>query len=94
MVESKHTLPTAEELATWEALALTGNFEESMRALDRIVALLDDGGLPLETSVRCFEVGAQLSNRCTVLLEQAQLRISTIAEDGLLVGSEVADDVV
>lgn len=49
-----------------------------MSALEAIVALLDDGGLSLDQSLDCFELGAQLSNRCQRLLEQAELRVELV----------------
>ncbi len=70
------------ELATsfteWQRASQEGSFEESMEALESIVALLDAGDLSLDQSLDCFELGARLSNRCQRLLEQAELRIELV----------------
>jgi exodeoxyribonuclease VII small subunit len=85
-VVSKPTAsPDGQQLANWEVIAEEGSFEDAMTSLEQIVQLLDSGSLPLEVSVRCFETGTRLTERCTALLEQARLRISTIEEGGLLV---------
>jgi exodeoxyribonuclease VII small subunit len=69
-----------DRIAAWEEFGKTGTFEEAMAALESIVSLLDQGSLALEDSVRCFEIGVQLSNRSQQLLEAAQLRVSQLAE--------------
>lgn len=51
-----------------------------MAALESIVTLLDNGALTLEESVEFFDIGARLSQRCQLLLEQAQLRIELIQQ--------------
>jgi exodeoxyribonuclease VII small subunit len=68
------------QIATWEEFAKSGTFEEAMAALESIVSLLDQGSLALEDSVRCFEIGMELSNRSQQLLEAAELRVSQLAE--------------
>ena len=67
------------KIAGWESAAMAGTFEEAMSALEEIVKLLDQGNLALDDSVRCFEVGTRLSERCQQLLEAAELRISTLS---------------
>ena len=51
-----------------------------MAALEAIVALLDSGELTLAQSLECFELGARLSARCQLLLEQAELRIELVQQ--------------
>ncbi|CAN5726004.1 hypothetical protein BH24CHL4_BH24CHL4_26180 [soil metagenome] len=68
-----------DQLSGWETAALEGSFEEAMAALETIVKLLDQGNLALDDSVRCFEIGTRLSERCQQLLEAAELRITTLA---------------
>ena len=66
-------------IAGWTQIAGSGSFEESMEALEAIVALLDRGELTLDLSVQCFELGTQLSERCQLLLEAAELRITILS---------------
>lgn len=68
----------ANSIATWQATAVNGAFEETMAALESIVALLDSGDLTLNQSLDCFELGALLSARCQQLLEQAELRVELV----------------
>lgn len=63
----------------WDDVAARGSFEEALNALEAIVTLLDEGDLTLDLSVRCFETGTKLSDRCQQLLEQAELRISILS---------------
>lgn len=62
----------------WQTTSNQGSFEESMNALEEIVSLLDAGELTLEESLSCFELGVRLSNRCQLLLEQAELRVEMV----------------
>ncbi len=66
-------------LDAWDEIAEGGSFEDAMDALEAIVTLLDEGDLTLDLSVRCFETGTRLSNRCQLLLEQADLRMSLLS---------------
>lgn len=68
----------ASSLTEWRQASESGTFEESMAALESIVALLDAGELTLDQSLDCFEIGAQLNDRCQSLLEQAELRIELV----------------
>jgi exodeoxyribonuclease VII small subunit len=65
-------------LTAWRQASESGTFEESMAALESIVALLDTGELNLDQSLDCFEIGARLNGRCQLLLEQAELRIELV----------------
>lgn len=68
------------QIAGWAGAAQSGTFEEAMSALEAIVKLLDQGNVALDDSVRCFEVGTRLSERCQHLLDAAELRISTLSQ--------------
>lgn len=75
-------MPTdlATSITAWQSASVDGAFEESMAALEAIVALLDSGELTLAQSLDCFELGARLSARCQHLLEQAELRVELIQQ--------------
>ena len=57
-------------------------YEEAFRQLKTIIAELESGGLPLEKSVKFYERGQRLSARCQTLLEEAELKIKRVDDDG------------
>ncbi len=56
-------------------------FEESLAALEDIVAQLEEGELPLEKSLELFEEGVRLSRKCQQKLETAERRIEMLVKD-------------
>jgi exodeoxyribonuclease VII small subunit len=58
------------------------SFEEAYTELERIVARLEAGDLPLEESVKLFERGRKLASYCQSVLDRAELRVNQIADDG------------
>jgi exodeoxyribonuclease VII small subunit len=66
------------------------SFDEALLALQRTVAELEQGGLPLERSIALYEKGVALHERCAGLLGEAELRVQKLLERSA--GSlEVAD---
>lgn len=65
-------------IVEWQDALDGGTFEEAYTSLEEIVARLEQGGLPLETSLAYYELGVRLGKRCTHLLEQAELRVSQL----------------
>jgi len=59
-------------------------FEQAFAELEDIVAQLEGGALSLEDSVRLYERGQALAQRCGVLLDAAELRVQQCADDGTL----------
>ena len=59
-------------------------FDEALAELQRTVAALEEGGLPLERTLELYERGAALHARCAALLDEAELRIRrlTAGRDG------------
>ena len=57
-----------------------GSFEETFGLLQATIARLEEGGLPLEEAIDAFERGIQLANRCTTILDAAELRITRVLE--------------
>ncbi len=77
-------------VANWQDALDSGTFEEAYTSLEEIVARLEQGGLPLETSLTYYELGVLLGDRCTQLLEQAELRVSQLDQlDGFEADSDV-----
>jgi exodeoxyribonuclease VII small subunit len=60
------------------------DFEAAIAELETIVKKLEEGDLPLETSLKLYERGVQLSRFCHSQLEQAEKRIEILNERGQL----------
>jgi exodeoxyribonuclease VII small subunit len=60
------------------------DFETAIAELESIVKKLEDGDLPLETSLQLYERGVQLSRFCHSRLEEAERRIEVLNERGEL----------
>ena len=58
------------------------DFEAAIAELETIVKKLEEGDLPLETSLQLYERGVQLSRFCHAQLEQAEKRIEILNERG------------
>jgi exodeoxyribonuclease VII small subunit len=55
-----------------------GTFEETLSALETVVEHLEHGRLTMDESIAWYEAGLGLMRRCSLLLEQAELRISAL----------------
>ena len=64
--------------AAVDVSALT--FDEALLELQRTVAELEQGGLPLERSIALYELGVALHEQCAGLLGQAELRVQKLLE--------------
>ncbi len=53
-------------------------FEEALGRLDETVAALESGQLPLQEALALFEEGVHLTQRCQVLLDNAELRVQRL----------------
>ncbi|MCA9913605.1 MAG: exodeoxyribonuclease VII small subunit [Anaerolineae bacterium] len=62
------------------------SFEQAFDQLEEVIARLESGELSLEESVTLYEQGKQLSARCQQLLDDAELRVKKIADDGSITG--------
>jgi exodeoxyribonuclease VII small subunit len=60
------------------------DFEAAIAELEGIVKKLEEGDLPLDTSLALYERGVQLSRFCHSQLEQAERRIEVLDERGEL----------
>jgi exodeoxyribonuclease VII small subunit len=54
-------------------------FEQAYRELEQIVEQLERGDLPLEQSLALHARGQQLAALCAAQLDQAELKIGTVA---------------
>ncbi len=53
-------------------------FEQDLEKLEAIVEKLEEGGLPLEESLKQFEAGIQLTRKCEKALRQAEQKIEML----------------
>ncbi|MFH1152646.1 MAG: exodeoxyribonuclease VII small subunit [Pseudomonadota bacterium] len=69
-------------------------FEESMAQLEEIVKELESGQLPLEKSLKTFELGMLHSKFCLEKLDEAEKRITMLVKDrqGVLSEEPYAND--
>ena len=56
-------------------------FEEAFEELQEVDAGLESGETALEESLRMFERGQALADRCSALLEKAELRLRELVPD-------------
>ncbi len=57
------------------------SFEESLSALERVVAQLESGDLPLERALQLFEEGVVLARRCQSQLEDAERKVELLLRE-------------
>ena len=75
-------------------------FEQSLKALEKIVDDLEDGDLPLEKALQKFDEGMALSRQCGALLDETEKKVAqllgsdpeTVAEAPFVVKKGEADD--
>lgn len=56
-------------------------FEELMKRLEEVVALLEKGDIPLERSIELFQEGMRLSMICSQRLEQINQKIEWLVRE-------------
>ena len=56
----------------------TIHFEQSIAELETIVEQLEKGDLPLEESLKQFEIGINLAQQCQKILTTAEQKIETL----------------
>jgi len=62
-------------------MAKKESFESALHALERAVAQLESGELPLEESLRCFEQGVKSAGRCREALQSVETRVELLLKD-------------
>ena len=56
-------------------------FEKDLEKLEKIVDTLEEGGLPLDDSIKKFEEGIKLAKRCEKALSAAEKKIEVLTKD-------------
>ena len=72
------TANTGELLDRLSLLATSSDYEAVRDGLNTAIQLLEQPGLGLNDSVRAYEVGRQLAERCQALLDEAELRVTEL----------------
>jgi exodeoxyribonuclease VII small subunit len=62
--------------------AAAPDFEKSLQDLEKLIAQLERGDLPLAESLTLFEQGVALTRACHGALAQAQQRVEILLKDG------------
>ena len=56
------------------------DFESALKELEKTVALLENGDLSLDESIKLYEKGIELSKECSLKLENAKQKIITLSD--------------
>ena len=57
---------------------MENNYEKLLKRLEEIVAILENGGQPLEKTLELFSEGTALLNSCAKYLDNAEQKIITL----------------
>ena len=58
------------------------SYEKSLSRLEEIVALLEEGGQPLEKTLELFSEGTELITFCNKYLDEAEQKITKLLDNG------------
>ena len=62
----------------------TVDFEATLAELAQLVEQMERGDATLDESLKAFERGVKLTRECQTALEEAELRVKKLTEDGQL----------
>lgn len=70
------------------------SFEENMKRLEQIVQAMERGDITLDESLKLFQEGTSLVERCGKLLEEAEMMVTKVLanENGEVVEESFADE--
>ncbi len=57
-------------------------FEEALKELEETVKKLENGETTLDEAMSLFEKGVLLTKNCRKMLDEAQLRVKKVTEEG------------
>ncbi len=57
------------------------NFEDALAKLEELVAQMEEGNLPLDQMIACFEQGARLTSLCRGKLDKLEKKIEILTRD-------------
>lgn len=58
------------------------NYEKSLKRLEEIVKMLEEGGLPIEKTLELFSEGTALLTACDKYLDDAEQKILKLSDNG------------
>ena len=66
------------------------SFEQAMSELEDVVGKLENGQVPLEDSIKLYEMGNDLKKHCEQKLKEAEEKVAqiTFSSDGSVSGSK------
>ena len=56
-------------------------YETKVEQLKKIIEKIEDGNTPLDESIRLYEQGAALVKQCEEILNEAEVKITTLSRD-------------
>lgn len=59
---------------------MENTFEQNLKELEQVVAALEKGDLDLETAIKSFEKGIELSKICNQKLDEAEKKINVLVK--------------
>ncbi len=68
------------------------SYEQALAELEEIIETLESAQPALEEALKLFERGQALSQRCTTLLEQADLRVRQLTGQELSTPAHLQED--
>lgn len=66
-------------------------FEEALERAEEIAAVIEEGEIGLEESIKQYEEGMQLIDKCRKVLDQAELRVTKL-ENKAATAEDAAED--
>jgi exodeoxyribonuclease VII small subunit len=63
-------------------MAKSPTFEQALSTLENAVSRLEQGQLPLDEALACFESGIRSAGRCRELLREVESRVEVLLKDG------------
>ena len=68
------------------------SFEDAIKELTQIVAKIESGETPLESSIEQYEHGMKLIKHCKGILQSAEKKIEKISAEHVDIDAEKGDD--
>lgn len=59
-------------------------YESAYAQLEQVIAALESGSLALQQAINLFERGQSLANYCASLLDEAELKVKQLTDEGLV----------
>ena len=60
----------------------TPSFEAKLAELEALVRQMEQGSMPLDTSLEAFEKGGKLAKECHAILDKASQKLTEIKQSG------------